>query len=205
MSVIDKPSGQNIKGGKQQRRSPKRITEGYLHNAGLYYLQRFAASKAHFKTVMLRKVRCSCMQHSDQNYDECVALVDLLAEKFEKTGLLDDEAYIKGMVGSLRRRGLSQKAICEKLRAKGIERDKTAQFLQAHDKEFAADGVEAEKRAALVFCRRKKMGPFANNNKNLTEEQSMGRLARAGFSYDTVRFVLDVDVDDAESKVLGRR
>ena len=146
---------------KKQKRPPKKITENYLHNAGLYYLERFAASKAHFKSVMLRKVKTSCLHHKDQNYEDCAGLVDKLADKFEELGLLNDEAYMRGMVTSLRRRGLSGRAIMMRLSAKGISGEMSKRGLQDHDQDYAETEREGDLIAALTYCRKKKIGPFA--------------------------------------------
>ncbi len=202
--TINRDSKKNSKPDAPKKRAPKKITETYLHNSGLYYLQRFSAGKAHFRSVMLRKVRKSCLYHEDQDFDECAALVDQLADKFEDTGLLDDAAYVRGMVSSLRRRGLSQRAIVAKLAHKRIEPDTTLQALDTHDRDFAPDEESnAEKRAALIFCRRKKIGPFALNDKK-TREQYMATLARAGFSFDTVNFVLNMNIEDGQDILMGR-
>ncbi len=200
--TIHKASQSNSKRPEQSKakKQPKKITESYLHNAGLYYLQRYAASKAHFRAVMLRKVRRSCMAHEDQDFDACAVLVDQTADKFEQTGLLDDDTYIRGMVTSLRRRGLSQRAIIAKLQAKSVAPAATLSALAVHDRDFAIDAQEAERRAALIFCRRKRIGPFALNDKK-TPEQFTGTLARAGFSFDTVRFVLDIDREASEALI----
>lgn len=192
------PAG-NSKPGK---RGPKKITETYLHNAGLYYLQRFASSKENFRRVMLHKVRKSCLHHKDQDFDACAALVDKLAERFEESGLLNDANYLDGMVRSLRRRGLSERAIAAKLAQKGIDPADTARALTRHDTENGAEGPEslfdAERRAALVYCRRKKIGPYAKEGKN-DPKKSMSSLARGGFSFETIRFVLNIDLDELDN------
>jgi regulatory protein len=78
-------SAQNKKSEKKTgRKKPKKITAQYLHNAGLYYLQRFAASRGQFRSVMLRKIRRSCMEHREQDYEACAALVEKIVEKFER-------------------------------------------------------------------------------------------------------------------------
>ncbi len=203
--MVHKTSKQHngpARNSKPPKRAPKKITETYLHNSGLYYLQRFAASKAHFRSVMLRKVRKSCLHHKDQDYDACAALVDKLAERFEESGLLNDSSYLDGMVRSLRRRGLSERAIVAKLAQKGIGANDTARALGRHDAETGAEGSEgksdAERRAALVFCRRKKIGPYAKGG-NSDPRKSMASLARGGFSMDTIRFVLYIDLDEFDN------
>ena len=183
-----------------QRRAPKKITERYLHNAGLYYLERFAASKKHFKTVMNRKVKRSCMHHPDQDYDSCTQMVDALADKFENLGLLDDTVYTRGVVTSLRRKGLSRKAILNKMRMKGIDADKTQEMLAFLDEEYNETQEEAEKKAALKLAKKKKVGPFFIGEEP-DIKKALGVFARAGFSYQMARYVLDLTHDDIEDMI----
>lgn len=153
------PSGSNSNPEKQRRKKvPKRITDTYLHNSGLYYLERYAASSNHFRTVMLRKVKRSCMHHTDQDYEECAKLVDELITKFERSGLLNDDVYITSMVGSFRRRGLSKRMIIQKLMMKGIQSDIIQDYLFRHDEQKHEDTNAAELKAAAIYCRKRSSG-----------------------------------------------
>lgn len=181
-------SAQNKKAQKPQRKKAKKITAEYLHNAGLYYLQRFAASRGQFRSVMLRKVRRSCMEHRDQDYEACVALIEETVQKFERAGLLNDELYTRGVVTSLRRQGKSKNAILSKLKTRGVETSLVTETLQAQDTE------DSELRAALTVLRRKKAGPFGIMDK----EKALAALARAGFSYDTAGHAMNMDRAEAE-------
>jgi regulatory protein len=148
-------SAQNKKSEKKTgRKKPKKITAQYLHNAGLYYLQRFAASRGQFRAVMLRKIKRSCMEHRDQDYETCAAMVEEIVEKFERAGLLNDELYTRGAVISLRRQGKSKSAIMSKLKTRGVAASLVTETLGAQDTE------NSELRAALTVLRRKKAGPF---------------------------------------------
>ncbi len=80
---------------KREKPAPKKITESYLHNSGLYYLQRFSASSEHFRSVMMRKVKKSCMHHTDQDYDACAVMVDKLVEN----GVTQNFNFIKEQSG----------------------------------------------------------------------------------------------------------
>lgn len=189
---------------KKQPRPPKKITEQYLHNAGLYYLQRFAASSGHFKTVMMRKIHKSCAYHKDQDIEACKQLLDRTVDKFLSAGLLDDSAYARAMVTSLRRRGLSSKAITVKLRAKSMTQEDIKTALEEYDAQL--EGLNPDLIAALRLCQRKRMGPFArdrvsiNNLAKAADEDQLRKqtqrhlsaLARAGFSYEISKTVLDM-------------
>lgn len=186
-----------------QRRAQKKISESYLHNSGLYYLQRFAASTSQFRSVMMRKVKKSCLHHTDQDYESCTMMVDALVEKFVRAGLLNDELFTQGLVASLRRRGLSRKAILSKMLQKGIVSEKAAQALDDYDLENyqgcnGGAGHDAEFTAALVFARRKKIGPY-NSTEAHDHQKDLAKFARAGFSYDTSRRVLLLTGDEIEA------
>lgn len=190
-----KPSHSNSNPEKQRaKKVPKRITDTYLHNSGLYYLERYAASSSHFRSVMLRKVKRSCMHHTDQNYEDCVKLVDKLIIKFERSGLLNDNVYIASMVGSYRRKGLSKRMITQKLMMKGIQGDIVQNYLLRHDEQKHEDTTAAELKAAAIHCRKKKLGAYAGANSPEPEKQ-LARLARAGFGFDISKKILAMDED----------
>ncbi len=192
-----KEKGQNTSGYK--KRTPRKITPTYLHNSGLYYLERFAASKAHFITVMSRKARKSCMHHKDQNYNECVTMVKQLADKFENLGLLNDAVYTNAQITSLRRKGLSRNAILQKMQTKGISRDKTVAVLATLDEEQHETTDDAERKAALTLARKRKIGPFfINDRKEEDPRKSMGIFARAGFSYDIAKSILEMSPEELD-------
>jgi regulatory protein len=177
--------------GRKTLKKPKKITADYLHNAGLYYLQRFSASRQQFRTVLLRKVKRSCMVHREQNYEDCAALVEQTVEKFERSGLLNDELYTQGVVNSLRRQGKSKKAIMMKLQTRGIASHLVTEKLEAVDSEREENGDFI---AAIMFMRKKKAGAFGSTD----PEKTLAALARAGFSYDTAQKVMALSRDEAE-------
>ncbi|MCB1680618.1 MAG: RecX family transcriptional regulator [Alphaproteobacteria bacterium] len=178
-------------------RLPKKITETYLHNSGLYYLQRFAASKKHFKSVMARKVRRSCQAHPEQDLASCLKMVDDLADKFEAAGLLNDAVYVRGILASLLRQGRSLKAIRAKLLIKGLSEAQISESLAQYHEEEGLSLAETDLQSALRFARRKKIGPFRRGPKEPSIlQKELGVFARAGFSYDLSKTVVEMDSDD---------
>jgi regulatory protein len=182
----NKPKYLKGKPQSRERKPPKKISADYLHNSGLYYLQRFAASSAHFRRVMMRKIDKSCVAHPDQDKEACKALLDALIVKFISSGLLDDGAYLRGSVESLRRRGLSARAIEAKLAAKGVPQVQVRQALNDRD----GEDQNADMTAAIRFAQRKRLGAKGDPSK------AMAAMARAGFDYETARKALDYKGDD---------
>ncbi len=174
---------------------PKKITEKYLYNSGLAYLQRFPSSVAHFKTVMGRKIDRSCRHHADQDREVCATLLDKVAAHFTEMGYLNDELYLRGMVNSLRGRGLSAMLIRMKLKHKGLAEDDIREVLTAFDEEHESDDLSA----ALKLCRRKKIGSFAVVEADQALKQKwLATLARAGFSYDTASRAINTLREEAD-------
>ena len=175
---------------KQKKRAPKKISESYLHNAGLYYLERFAASSNHFKRVMMRKIDKSCYHHKDQSREDCIILLNKVTVKFQELGLLNDDSYTKAMVHTFRRRGLSARMIHAKLREKGLSADIIEKALNDYAEQLPDN---ADLLSGLRLARRKKIGPFTRPDEETNNEKALAILARAGYSYDICQKIIEMD------------
>ena len=144
---------------------------------------------------MSRKIKKSCYFHKDQDYDECIAILDKITTEFLEQGLLDDDGYLRGMVTSLRRSGKSKKAITAKLLQKKIKASDIEKALEAFDSENNDDPREAEFFAALKFARKKRLGPYDERQK-YEDDKALNVFARNGYSYDTARRVIDLNDDE---------
>lgn len=183
--------------GQGQRKIPKKITETYLHNSGLYYLQRFAASTGHFQTVMKRKIDRSCRHHADQDRAACLAMLERMIVKFQSLGLLDDETYTQAAVATLRRRGLSERAILSRMQAKNVPAENVRAALRRYNAENSMKDDESEMAAALRLAKKKRVGPYAGD-KPCDRNKALAAFARAGFSFEIARKILDLGADEGE-------
>lgn len=171
---------------------PKRISQTYLHNSGLYYLQRYSSSVENFRRVFKRKIIKSCSFHTDQNPEECLELLEGIIENFVRSNLLNDETYAYGKISSLRRIGQSKQSVVQKMQMKGINSELIDQTLQKID----GQNENSEFDAALIFAKRKKIGPFASANKEVHHTKQLAMMARAGFSYDISTKILKLNPDE---------
>ncbi len=180
-----------------QIKRPKKISERYLYNSGLAYLQRFPSSSANFRTVMIRKINRSCKHHEDQSLEECVELLDKTVEKFIELGLLNDAEYLRGMVISLRRRGQSARQIEMKLKQKGMDSNIIIEELRSHDESEYRDEYNGDLHAALTFARKKRIGPY-----DVTEryefEKALAIMARAGYSFDVAKKTISIKPEELD-------
>lgn len=177
----DKPKRETVKpGGK--RKAYKKLSETYLRNSALYYLQRHPTSVAHFLTVMDRKMARSLKSHPGQDVESFRRyLREKLVPDFIRAGFLNDEMYAKALTGSLQRRGLPKRSIAMKLKMKGLEAPAPSED----------DPTDLE--SAIIFARKKRLGPYATKDRD--PQKDLAALARAGFSYDVCKRVIGADTD----------
>lgn len=200
LTYEDKEDTPKYKSKKREFKPPKKISERYLYNSGLAYLQRFPASSFHFKSVMMRKIQNSCRHHIDQDIEQCKKWLDELTVKFQDLSLLDDAAYLKGMITSFRKRGLSSMQIEMKLQQKGYNREDIRVELKKHDHDEYKTEERGDIYAALVFARKKRIGPYDPEQKR-SPEKSLATMARAGYSYDIAKKTLELTPDELEEKL----
>ncbi len=166
---------------KPARKLPKKLSESYLRNAAIYYLQRHPASVAHFLTVMARKMARSARVHPDQDLDSLHAfLKTTLVPELERAGLLNDALYAKALTTSLQRRGLPKRIIAQPLATRGV----TGGDSQLDE--------QTDFDAAQRFAKRKRLGPFALRPRDA--QKDLAAMARAGFSYDVAQKVLRISL-----------
>jgi regulatory protein len=197
-------------GKPRKTRGQRKATPKYLENAALHYLGRFATSAENLKRVLMRKVENSARAHGTDREEgrECV---ENLVRRFAASGLIDDRAYAAARATTLHRRGASARAIGMKLREKGVE----AAIIAGAVATLAPEGGDAELKAAVNLARRRRLGPFrapdrkSGNRKVQAKEKAkerekqMAALARAGFSFDIARKVIDAESADDLDDLIG--
>lgn len=178
----------------------RKITKTYLENAGAHYLQRFAASTSRFRQVMTRKIDLSCRDHPDQDRAASLALLEELIGRFTELGYLNDSAYARALHHSLLSRGTSRTKQRAAMHLRGV---------RPEDLDDLTSGITADEecRQALLYARRKRLGPWAKadgNDDPKSKEKAFGSLARNGFGYDTANRVLSISLEDAEDLLNGQ-
>jgi len=167
-------------------RKPRKATPQSLHNAALFYLERFSTSAENLRRVLIRRVERSARVH-ETDRAEGLAVVDDLIARFRESGLLDDRAYAAARAKTLRRRGMPSRLIRARLRQKGVGDDDADAGLAVADEGAGDPDLEA----AINFARRRRLGPFRpSEDRQGTGEKDLAILARAGFQYDAARRIV---------------
>lgn len=180
---------------KRKPRPPKKVTPQVLRNKALKYLDRFASSKENLRRVLMRHVQKSAHYHQTDP-KEGAEWVDELIQKLDGTLFLNDTAYAEARALSLHRRGNSPKLIHLKLREKGVSEADIAFALERLKEEL--DQTDLERSAAISLAKRRRLGPWRLPEKReLMKDKDLAALARAGFSYDLAREIIEADDLDA--------
>ncbi len=141
----------------------------------MFYVGRYATSKARLAAYLNRKVRERGWADSDVS-----PRIEDLVEDFVRLGFVDDAAFAASRARTLTQRGMGMRRVREDLRAKGI-----SEF----DAVDAHELAENEKwQAADRFAKRKRIGPYANEPAppELKQKQLQAFL-RAGHGFDIAK------------------
>ena len=159
---------------------------------GLYYLERYASSSENLRRVLMRRVERSARTH-DTDRDEGVEAIDSIIQRFQKWGYLDDKAYAEMRVGSLFRRGTSRRGIQYQLSMKGVSED----TINAALKSVFENEVDPDRRAAIAYARRRRIGPWRKDNRETFRDRDLAALGRQGFAYGIARWIVEADSPEA--------
>lgn len=168
----------------------KALSEASLFNKALFYLRRYPATVEQMKRVLRRKA-LRVLRKNPHGLEFAESYIDSVVERLRRAGYLDDEKVASSKVASLRRAGKSTRAIAFKLKAMGVS--------EADVVRHTASLGEDELSAAVTLARKKRLGPFRPGPLRAAHRpKDLARLARAGFSFDIARKVIDAkDVSDA--------
>lgn len=180
----------------RRKRGPRKVSAQSIENAAAHYLGRFAASSAHLRKVLMTKADRSA-RHHNTDPAEGAKLVDAVIAKFERLGFLNDAAFAEMRARSLHAQGTPERGIRFKLKQQGVGETEIAGALAALSEEEAVPNLDLA--AAVRLAERRRLGPFGlgdEEQRRANRDRDLGRLARAGFSYDVAMRVIEAEDAD---------
>ena len=179
--------------------------EQRLGEAAVAHLARFAATEAGLRRVLLRRVdRWARAAEAEGREDvarqaaAAKAAAAAVARRMAAQGTVDDAAFAESRARRLLRTGRSRRAALAHLREKGVDAGTAAAALP--------EGEEAELSAALAFCRRRRIGPFATVEATPEARlKALAALARAGFGREVAGQALRMPPEEAEARLIAAR
>jgi regulatory protein len=171
---------------KAKPKRPPNVTRIGLEGAALRYLERFDCSVARLKKVLTERV-AKAARAGVEEAAAAPAIIDQILERYQESGLINDQRFAKNFAERQRDRGASRRMIEQKLRARGISSETVAE-LMPH-----SESAQTELDAAQAFARRRRLGPHRKPEaREAYRRKDLMAMARAGFNYDTASRVIGV-------------
>jgi regulatory protein len=185
------PAAAKAKSRKTGPKIPRKVTADRLRNIALYHLERYATSADNLRQVLYRRV-LKAARHHETDMDQARAWIDDIVGGLVRARAVDDRSYADGKARSMSRRGQSKRKIQAYLASKGVDRDTIDAALSALGED---DGNDPDLDAAHAYARRRRIGPYRRDQESTPDlrQKELATLARAGFSYDIARQILDAD------------
>ncbi len=177
------------------RKAPRKMTQTRLENIAIYYLQRYASSAENLRRVLLRRADKALHVHGGDR-EEIRQWIDDLVKRMIRSDVLNDLRYALGRATALRRLGRAPAKIRAQLAAKGVSRSIIDDVLA--ETALTDTGEDAALEAALAYARRRRLGPFSekpdtHDEIRVQNKKHLAALARAGFTYDVARRVMEFE------------
>ena len=174
-----------------ERRPVRPLDAAALDRLALRYVERFATTRGKLADYLRRKIR-------ERGWEGEAADPVAVAERMATLGYIDDRLYAESKAAALTRRGLGARRIGAALR-------------QAHVADAAEEmGGDLQARAleaALIFARRRRLGPFGPVVEDrAVRERQLAAMLRAGHPLDLSRRILaarDAEALDEEAASVG--
>ncbi len=167
-----------------------------LKDLAYSYIEKYSPSKQQLRVYLLKKYLTKFRgEKTKKNISE---IINTILENLEKNKYLNDELYSDSKARVLLRRGYSINKINHSLKTKGIE----AQLIKNSIEKIKNDEIEPDFVSALKLCKRRRIGVVRPEaNRELFYKKDMGVLARAGFSFDLSKRILDIDKKEYEKLI----
>jgi regulatory protein len=171
-------------GDKPRPKRPPNVSRAGLEAAALRYLERFDCSTARLKKVLSERVS-KAARAGVEDAASAPAIIEQILERYQSSGLIDDQRFAQNFADRQRDRGASRRMIEQKLRVRGISSELVQQVMPR------AESAKTELEAAQAYARRRRLGPHRKPDVRAAfRQKDLMALARAGFDYDTATRVV---------------
>jgi len=171
------------------------MSETTLAEAALSYLSRYASSSGNLRQVLRRKIMRSARHYGDDPAP-LLDVAETILARHTANGAIDDTVYAETQARKLRRRGGSARAIGQRLSAKGVPGEIVAETA------LSLNEPGEDRMAALVFARRRRLGPFRVGPRADHRQRDLAAMGRAGFDYAVATTIIDApDTDDLDELI----
>ena len=162
-----------------------------IKNYAYSYLEKYSPSKQQLKTYLFKKLIKKKLKISSKK--EIFDLIDSVIAVLLEQKLLSDKYYSDSKSKSFLRKGYSLNKIRFSLIKKGIDE----KYIKASISKIKENESDPDFFSAIKICKRRRIGPCREEgNRPLFYKKDISILARAGFSYDLSKKVLEIPKEE---------
>ena len=162
-----------------------------LRDLAYSYIEKYNPSKQQTKTYLLKKYLTKFQ--GSKTKKEITEIIENIVLNLEKNHVLNDKLYSDSKARMFFRRGYSLNKIGQSLRVKGIGQENIKLSLEKIKNEKENPDLVS----AMKICKKRRIGPIRPEaNRELFYKKDMGVLARAGFSFEISKKVLNLELDE---------
>ncbi|MEQ1510431.1 MAG: regulatory protein RecX [Sphingopyxis sp.] len=159
-------------------RSPKPLSQTQLSDLALFYVSRFATTRAKLMRYLDRKL-------FERGWaGDAAPDVESIAERLVSLNYIDDAVFAETKARGLARRGYGNRRVEQSLRADGVsETDRASAIDQSGPSKIEA---------ALRYAERRRWGPYASEQQNdpAARQKMLAAFMRAGHDFEMARMVI---------------
>lgn len=157
---------------KKKKWIPPAMTEGYLEQVTIEYLQQYMPSAEQLRRVLLKKLHKNWQMRGDlvtmEEKHEGMDIVEKVLQSQMEQGRVQDDKVAQIWTEHLQHRGSSRLQITQKLRQKGISAEIIEQSIQS----LADEDELHELASAIQYAKRRRLGPFSRSALLLENEEN---------------------------------
>jgi regulatory protein len=210
---VDEPRSPKKKSRRGPREPGAAPTRAALHEAALAYLARGAATAESVRKTLERRTSNWARRAVRAGRDaegvaaDAAAAREVIPEivaRLREVGLVNDATFAENRARRMSSAGRSRRAISAHLGQKGVD--------AATVREAVPHDAGSELAAAVVFARKRRIGPFFSGEqpegrdaRREADRKALGALARAGFDWNVCERVMRMDRESADELLHARR
>ena len=158
-----------------------------IRNIAHKYIEKYSPSKQQLRTYLFKKLINKEQKIASKK--EIFSLIDSVMLTLIDQKFLSDKFYSDAKSKIFYRRGYSLNKIRYNLIKKGIDQ----QYIKASISKIKENESDPDFFSAIKMCKRRRIGPAREeSNRPLFYKKDISILARAGFSYEISKRVLDI-------------
>ena len=162
-----------------------------IRNIAYKYIEKYSPSKQQLRTYLFKKIVKKKQKISSKR--EIFNLIDSVILSLVDQKLLSDKYYSDAKSKAFLRKGYSLNKIRYSLIKKGID----AKYIKASISKIKENEADPDFFSAIKMCKKRRIGPNREeNNRPLFYKKDISILARAGFSYEISKKVLEIPKEE---------